>query len=89
MPHLASAKKALRKNAKRQIHNKSIKSAVKTRVKKLLNAIESGNADDMKRELALTTKKYYQAVTKKVIHKNYAARHISRLSRKVNAASSS
>ncbi len=86
MAHTLSAKKNLRKSAKRHLYNKSTKSAIRTQVKKLLRAIESGNAEAMQVELKVTVKRLYRAAARKVIHKNLAARKASQLTRKVNEA---
>ena len=88
MPHSRSAKKALRRSEARRVYNRAVKSAVKTQVKKLQVAIDSGNAEDMQAQLRLTAKRLHKAAAKKVIHRNYAARHLSRLSRRVKAADS-
>jgi len=86
MAHTLSAKKNLRKSARRRDCNKSVRSGVKSQVKKLLRAVEGGNAESAQEQLRATAKKLYRAAAKNVIHKNLAARKLSRLSRKVNAA---
>ena len=84
MPHSKQAKKRLRQNVKMRAHNRSIKSAMKTHIKKVLQAVEAGDLDAAKERLPLAMKKIDKAAKRSVIHKNQAARKISRLSRKVN-----
>jgi small subunit ribosomal protein S20 len=67
-------------------HNKSVKSAVKTSVKKLLTAIEAKDKDQINAILRSTVKLISSGVTKGVFHKNTASRTISRLSKRANKA---
>lgn len=86
MAHTLSAKKNLRKVAKRQLYNRSTKSSIRTQIKKLLQTIDSSNAEAMRAQLQATVKRLYRAAARKVIHKNLAARKASQLTRKVNEA---
>jgi len=81
------AKKRARQAEKRRRHNASLRSLVRTVIKKGISAIDAGNA-----ELAKTA--YNDAVPvidrmadKGIIHKNKAARHKSRLNDKIKALS--
>ena len=49
MPHTRSAKKQLRKSQKRRLHNRTIKKAIKTQVKKVLEISEKGTLEDLKK----------------------------------------
>jgi small subunit ribosomal protein S20 len=80
MANIKSQKKRNRQNEKRRLRNKAVRSELKTRVKTASSAIESGEqADDLVR---VAQKRLAKAGTKGVIHKNQAARRISRLMRR-------
>ena len=84
MPTMKSAKKRLRQNIKHNLRNRTYKSALKTQMKKVLNAIREGNAQAVQEELRLTVKKLDTGVTKGILHKNTASRKKSRLAKKLN-----
>ncbi len=84
MPHTKSAKKRLRQNEKRRLANRATKSALKTQIKKVLTAAQSGSVDDLRKEYNLVAKKLDRAAAKRVIHPNLAARKKSQLARLVN-----
>ena len=83
MPRIKSAKKRLRQNVKRRIRNRRVSSAVKTEIKKVSTAVAEADAARAKAELALAYKKLDKAAAKRVIHRNAASRHKSRLAKKV------
>ncbi len=84
MANIKSAKKRILVTKVKADRNKAIKSGVKTAVKKVLAAIESGNKEAAAAELIAATKAIEMAATKGVYHKNNAARKVSRLSIAVN-----
>lgn len=86
MPNTASAKKRLRQNEKLRIHNKARKSAVRTQIRKVREAVQAGNGEVAQTELRIAQKKLDQAAAKNVIHKNAAARTKSRLVALVKSA---
>lgn len=57
---------------------------MKTAIKNLNVAIESGNADEAKTMLAATVPVIAKTASKGTIHKKNASRKISRLTKKVN-----
>lgn len=85
MPNIKSARKRVRQAARRRMHNKHLRSRLRTHIKGVLSAIEAGD-----REAATTA---YQAAVpvidsvadKGIIHKNKAARHKSRLNAHIRA----
>lgn len=79
MPNNKSAEKRLRQNKVRQARNKSIKTSIKTQIKKVSAALESGDAAAAEEQYKLVAKKLDQAGAKNVIHRNAAARKKSRL----------
>jgi small subunit ribosomal protein S20 len=82
MPRHESAKKRMRQNEKRRKHNKSLKSRVRTKVKKLRSLDDKDEAEellnDVKGELD-------RLAAKGIIHKNKAANRKSKLEKHVNA----
>ena len=84
MPNIKSAKKRVRVNETKTLRNKSIKSNLKTTIKKADAAIHDGVDADASARLAI--KKIDQAVAKGVLHKNTAARKKSAIARKMNNA---
>jgi ribosomal protein S20 len=85
MAHSKSSKKRVFIGERNAARNKSIKSRVKTFVKKVLTAVEAKNVDEAKAALQVAYKELDKAVTKGVLKKNTASRKKSRLTLKVNA----
>lgn len=86
MPNTASAKKALRQNQKRRLHNRSLRSALRTSVKKVRVAVESGDAAAVQTAYRDAQKELDQAAAKNLIHKNTAARTKSRLTHMIKSS---
>ena len=84
MANIKSAKKRIQVNRQRADRNKSIKSGVKTAMKKVFAAIESGDKAAATAELAAATKTIEMAGSKGVYHKNNVAHKVSRISKAVN-----
>lgn len=80
-----SAMKRARQAEKRNLRNKSVKSEIKGIIKKIESAIASRNREDASNALREATRVLTLAASKGIIHKNNAARNISRLAKKVNA----
>ena len=78
MANIKSAKKRILVSRTRADRNKAIRSGVKTAIKKVYAAVESGDKEAAKAELTAATK------TIEIYHKNNVARKISRLSKAVN-----
>ena len=85
MAHSKSSKKRVFIGERNAARNKSIKSRVKTFVKKVLIAVEAKNVDEAKAALQVAYKELDKAVTKGVLKKNTASRKKSRLTLKVKA----
>ena len=85
MAHSKSSKKRVFIGERNAARNKSIKSRVKTFVKKVLSAVEAKNVDEAKAALQVAYKELDKEVTKGVLKKNTASRKKSRLTLKVNA----
>jgi small subunit ribosomal protein S20 len=83
MPNSTSAKKRLRQSIDRRLHNRSIRSNVRTLIRKARAAVSAGDVETSTAAFQLASKKLDQAAAKNVIHANTAARIKSRLSRAV------
>ena len=83
-----SAKKRMRRNASRTEVNKSRKSRMRTFIKKVELAIESKDSKLAQEALRLMQPELSRSVSKGLIHKNAAARKLSRLTAKVKALAS-
>ncbi len=84
MANIKSAKKRILVSQRNADRNKAIRTGVKTAVKKVNAAIESGDQAAAKQELVNATAVIDKACTKGVYHKNTASRKVSRLSKAVN-----
>ena len=85
MANIKSAKKRILVNRAKADRNKSIKSGVKTAIKKVYAAIESGDKKAAQEQLTAATKTIEMAGSKGVYHKNNVARKVSRITKAVNA----
>lgn len=85
MANIKSSKKRVLIAERNRVRNVTVKSSIKTAVKKVLEALKEGKADEAKAELSTVYKLYDKAVGKGILHKNTAARKKSRLTKKVNA----
>ena len=79
MANHASAAKRNRQRIKREARNKSIRSSLKTVLKRARAAIASGEVDAAKDTVATASRALSRAVTQGVLHKNNAARTTSRI----------
>lgn len=86
MPHTTSAEKALRQTAKRNARNRATKKAVKGQIKKFLAIADEGTPEQKLAEFKAAVKKLDKAASKKVIHRNAAARKKSQLAKQLAAA---
>lgn len=82
-----SVKKRARQNEKRRQRNMTLRSALRTSIRKVITAVNTGDASAAQTALPQAVKALGKASSKGVIHRNQAARKISRLTRRVNALS--
>jgi len=83
--NLKSSKKRIRSNETKRVRNVTVRSSIKTVIKKVEQAIEQGDlklADEILSEAASTLD---SAATKGIIKKNTSSRNKSRLVKKINA----
>ena len=85
MAHHKSAKKRIRRNARSAVSNRSRVSRIRTFVKKVETALAAGDKDGAATALKAAQPELQRGVGKGVIHRNTAARKISRLSARVKA----
>ena len=85
MANTPQAKKRARQNEKRFQINKARRSRIRTYLRKVEEAIESGDKDASVAALKAAQPELMRGVTKGVFHKNTASRKMSRLSARVNA----
>ena len=84
MANIKSAKKRILVAATKTERNKSIRSAVKTSMKKVEAAVNAQNKEEAMAALSSASSVISKAAQKGVYHKNNAARKVSRLTRLVN-----
>lgn len=85
MANHASSKKRVRRNERRAVINTARKSRMRTFIKKVEQAVDSGDAKAAQEALQKVQPELSRGVAKGVIHKNTAARKMSQLSAKVKA----
>ena len=85
MANTSSAKKAVRKLARRTAINRMRRSAMRTQLRKAEEAIASGDAAAAKAVMAATESMVMRSAQKGIIHANTASRKVSRLSARVKA----
>ena len=86
MPVTKSAEKQVRTAARKRLRNKSIRSLCKTNITKAERFIFSGELEAAQKAVVAAISSLDKAAEKGVIHPNNAARHKSRLKKKLNAA---
>jgi small subunit ribosomal protein S20 len=86
MANTKSAKKDLRRSEKKRVQNQSVRTALKTYVKKARTTITTGDSAAMVESLRVAEKMLDKAVQNGVIHKNQAARRKSRIAKQIAAA---
>jgi len=88
MANTTSAKKAARKIVRRTEVNKARRSRVRTFLRKVEEAIASGDKSAAAAALQAAQPELMRAAQKGVVHKNTASRKVSRLAHRVSALAS-
>ncbi len=86
MAHTRSARKRIRQAAKRRELNRYHISRMKTAIKRIREALSKKDIETAEKLLPLAQKLAYRAAAKGAIHKNEAARRVSRIAKKINEA---
>ncbi|GAA1796332.1 30S ribosomal protein S20 [Luedemannella flava] len=87
MANIKSQIKRNRQNEKARLRNKSVKSSLKTAVRKFNAAAATGDAENAAALMRAASKQLDVAVSKGVIHKNQAANRKSAIAKKAAALS--
>ena len=85
MANLKSAKKRIRRNAHRASINGSRIHRIRRFVKRVELAINSGDQEAARAAFQVAQPEVHRGVTKGVLHRNTAARKLSRLSGRIKA----
>ncbi len=80
-----SAKKRIRQTARRTEVNRARMSRIRTFIRTVEDAVASGDKDAAEAALRAAQPEIMRGVTKGMLHRNTAARRISRLAARVNA----
>jgi len=87
MANTSSAKKATRKIARRAAINKNRRSRVRSFVRKVEEALASGDKEAAAAAFQAAQPELMRAATKGVVHRNTASRKVSRLAQRLKALS--
>ena len=85
MPNKKHQAKHMRQSERRRDRNRADKSTFRSALKATEKAVVEGNVAETEKSLAETLRVVGKTQKKGLIHKNKAARHASRLTRKLNA----
>ncbi len=88
MANIKSQIKRIRTNEAARNRNRSVRSALRTYVKRVHVALDAGDVDEAEVALRRAGKEIDKAASKGVLHPNSAANHKSRLAKRVAAARS-
>ncbi len=81
MPNIKSAKKRVNVIAKKKVINNDLRTSMRTAIK---NVEKSNDKENASKNLNIAIQRIDKAVAKGIVHKNYAARQKSRLTKLVN-----
>jgi small subunit ribosomal protein S20 len=81
--NIKSQIKRIRTNEAARLRNKSVKSALKTAVRRVRTAVDAGDKTTAQSELVTASRSLDKAVSKGVIHANQAANRKSALAKRV------
>ncbi|MEM1187363.1 MAG: 30S ribosomal protein S20 [Pseudomonadota bacterium] len=85
MANSPQARKRARQAEKRRSHNASLRSLVRTNIKRVVAAIQTGDAEQAREAYGKAVPVIDRMADKGIIHKNKAARHKSRLNAQIKA----
>jgi small subunit ribosomal protein S20 len=83
--NIKSQIKRIKTNEKARLRNKSVKSELKTHIRRVREAVAAGDKDAAQVALSTASKKLDKAVSKGVIHANQAANRKSAIAKAVNS----
>ncbi len=85
LAHSVSARKRVRQAAKRRLHNASMRSMMRTKIKDVINAVEAGDKAAAQEAYKSCVPVLDSAAGRGLIHRNKAANQKSRLNARVRA----
>ncbi len=85
MANIASARKRARQAEKRRQHNAALRSELRSAIRNIRKAITAGDKKAARTVLQNATGIIDSIADKRIIHKNAAARHKSRLAARIKA----
>lgn len=87
MANTKSAEKAARQAEKNRSHNVTLRSRMRTAIRKVSDAVAKGDKNDAQASYKAAVPLIDTLVNKRIIHRNQANRHKSRLAARVKAVS--
>jgi small subunit ribosomal protein S20 len=85
LANIQSAKKRARQAIKRRAHNVILRSRVRTAIRKVMKAIQSGNKDEAKASFAAVVPEIDRMAMKGILPKNRAAHYKSKINARLRA----
>ncbi len=85
MANTKSAEKAARQAEKHRAHNVTLRSRMRTAIRRVSDAVAKGNKEEAQASYKAAVPVIDTLVNKRIIHRNQAARHKSRLAARVKA----
>ena len=83
MANTKSAEKAARQAEKHRARNIALRSRMRSALRRVIAAIATGNKDSARKSYQEAVPMIDTLVTKKIVHRNKAARHKSRLAARI------
>ena len=87
MANTKSAEKAARQAAQHRTHNVTLRSRMRTAIRKVNDAVTKGNKEEAQSSYRAAVPIIDSMVNKNIIHRNQADRHKSRLAARVRSVS--
>ena len=84
MANIKSQIKRVKTNEKRRLRNKSVKSAVRTAIRRFREAVETGDNEQIAERQRAASRALDKAASKGVIHRNQAANRKSAMAKQAN-----
>lgn len=85
MANIPSQIKRNRQNERRRIRNKSVRSGLKTYMKKFRAAADAGDREEAAQALHTAARRLDKAAQDGVVHRNFAANHKSKMAQRLNS----
>jgi small subunit ribosomal protein S20 len=82
-----SAQQRIRRNTRREVINSARKNRIRTFIRNVEEAIAAGDKETAATALRAAQPEIHRGVSKGILHRNTAARRLSRLSIRINALS--